>query len=171
MKYFLAFLISITYLNKINEDIFVKQSIAECPIFQQIIANNPKVDKKIAKKLSNYIRKYAFKYNMNPYRAVAVAMQESGYRNIVTKKDNKPFDLGIFQINISTAKEFNLNTKKIITDMEYAVKSYFIIMKNKKDICKKLKKDAWVCYHSKTPSLRERYKKLVNRYYPKDGIK
>jgi hypothetical protein len=138
----------------------------ECKVFKQIIKNKPKVDVRIARQLANLIKKYAFLNEMDPLRAVAIAMQESGYKPIITKKNGKPFDIGIFQINVRTAKEFKLNTKKLMIDMEYSVKSYFIIMKQKKEICKRLKSDSWSCYHSRTPVFRIKYKKLVNRFYP-----
>lgn len=138
-------------------------------IYNQIILNKPDVDKQIAKKLTIYVNKYARKYDADPYRAIAIAMQESGYRNISTLKRGSSFDVGMFQINIRTIKEYGFDKNKIMNDLEYSVESYFKVVSNKKKMCKSLKKDAWVCYHSKNKYLRQKYKNMVNRYYPKKG--
>jgi hypothetical protein len=138
-------------------------------VLEQIIKNKPNIDKVLAKRLALSIERYAKVYKADPHRAAAIAMQESGYRNIATIKHGNQFDVGMFQINIRTIKEYGFNKKKLIKDIDYAVESYFKVVTDKKKVCKYLKEDAWSCYHSKTKHLRTKYKSLVNRFYIKKG--
>jgi len=138
-------------------------------VLEQIIKNKPDIDKNLAKKLASSIERYAKIYKADPHRAAAIAMQESGYRNIATTKHGSHFDVGMFQINIRTIKEYGFNKKELIKNIDYAVESYFKVVTDKKKACKYLKEDAWSCYHSKTKHLRNKYKSLVNRFYVKKG--
>lgn len=168
MKYVTIFTILMTITMNLSKEVKVPVlhvSKKELAIARQILKNNPKVDKKLASKLSAFIHKYALVYKADPFRAVAVAMQESGYKNAVNKNTNKTRDLGVFQINTKTAKDYKFDTYRLVSDPEYAVKAYFTVMSDKTRMCSKLKKDAWTCYHSKNPVFRKQYKKLVNRYY------
>ena len=148
-----------------NEKYPTRLALSQDAVFKQILKNKPTIDKKLAKKLTVSIRKYAKFYEMDPHRAVAIAMQETGFRNVVVKHPNGAKDYGMFQINSATANYYGIDKARIIQDIDYAVHTYFIIMKDKKKLCRYLDKDAWSCYHSKKPSLRTKYKKLVNKYY------
>lgn len=133
-------------------------------VLKQIIKNKPKIDRAVAIKLSKLLRKYAAKYKMDPHRAAAIAMQESGYRNVVNKNRNHTMDVGIFQVNSNTAKAYKFDISRLMVDMDYAVNAYFVIMKDKKQLCKNTS-DSWACYHSKNPTFKANYKKLVEQYY------
>lgn len=138
-------------------------------VLEQIIKNKPDIDKALAKRLASSIERYAKVYKADPHRAAAIAMQESTYRSIATIRYGNYFDVGIFQINIRTIKEYGFDKKKLVEDIDYAVESYFKVVTDKKKACKYLKEDAWSCYHSKTKHLRTKYKSLVNRFYIKKG--
>lgn len=148
-----------------------KTRIKSLFVLKQMIANKPKINRVVASQLADLIEKYAIQYKMDPHRAAAIAMQESGYRNVISVNKDQTIDVGYFQINSNTAKAYKLSIEKLKTDMEYAVEAYFIVMQDKKKICSK-RKDAWACYHSKNPILKAKYVKLVNRYYKnaKDGM-
>ena len=117
-------------------------------------------------------------------------MQESSFRNVHTTKtvmfkkrelcDQLPYkkcilpqytilkgiqDIGIFQLNVATLKDYKLNPIQAMEDIEYATYCHFLILKSKMKLCKKYGKDSWTCYHSRTPKLRKRYKKMVDKYY------
>jgi hypothetical protein len=134
-------------------------------VFYQITTNKPDIDKVFAFRLAGLLVKYAKEHGMDPFRAAAIAMQESTYRKNAINKNRRSADYGMFQINSQTVREYSLDKKKLIENIEYSVNAYFQVMKDKKKLCEKLKNDAWSCYHSKTPSLRLKYKKLVNKYY------
>lgn len=134
-------------------------------VFHQILKNKPDIDRLYAVRLADCLVNAAKKHDMDPHRAAAIAMQESTYRKNAVNKNRFSADYGLFQINSKTVREYGLNKKKLIEDMEYSVNAYFQVMKDKNRLCEKLKNDAWSCYHSKTPSLRLKYKKLVNKYY------
>ena len=154
-----------TNLSTENKFQFIRISKKEAAIVRQILKNKPKMDKLMAVKLSKLIHKYAVVFKADANRSVAIAMQESGYTNVVSKRHGKPLDIGLFQINVKTVKEYKFDAKRLVYDPEYSVKAYFTVMKDKNRMCSKLKKDSWTCYHSKNANLRKIYKKLVNRYY------
>ena len=165
--FLLATLISAANLNSYGRDNFEASKVAVKvdKIYKQILINNPKIDKRLAKKLSFSLNRFATKYKLDPHRGAAIAMQESGYTNAITYKNGKFFDVGMFQFNVRLIKEKKIDKKRVLNDLDYAVETYFKIMSEKKNLCKSLKEDAWVCYHSRTKGFREKYKKLVNRYY------
>lgn len=145
------------------------------PIYSKIVKLKPNIDKKYAMYLSNLIHKYAKKYNQNPFISVAIAMQESGIRNISRSQSvvllNNPIkivkgysDICLFQIHVNTAVNYNIDILKLSKSLDYCVEQHFRIMRHKRKICKHLAKDSWSCYHSMTRSNRLYYKKLVERY-------
>jgi hypothetical protein len=143
------------------------------------------MDNTTANQFSNLIAKYSRKYRQDPYRAIAIAMQESGLRN-VNKASNglilenicdsdgvceEKFresiiytDIGIFQFHVDTIRNYNIDVNLLISNMEYAVEQYFKLMTKKVKMCKDLGEDAYLCYHSKTKEERDKYKVLVERY-------
>jgi hypothetical protein len=122
----------------------------------------PKIDSKFAMELSNYIFRYSLRHGTNPYRTVAIIAQESMFRNI-----NTEIDIGIYQINISTAAAYGIDIYRLQDDLEYATEQHILLLKKKKGYCSELEEEAWTCYHSKTPQHREAYKIAVDRYYEK----
>jgi len=129
------------------------------PIYDSILTINPKVDRELASKLSDYIAKYSKKYNTNPYRSVAIVAQESMFRNI-----NTDIDIGIFQFNLFTIKAYKLDKLRLQFDLDYATEQHIILLAKKKEYCKDIE-DSWACYHSSIPRHHATYVKLVNRYY------
>lgn len=145
------------------------------PLYCTIVELKPSINKSFAFRMSNLIYRYSRIYKTDPYRTIAIIMQESGFRNIhvpgsvYVPKDDITIeglkDLGLYQMNVSTIQHYGFDPAKIIEDLEYATECHFKILKRKIKLCKNLGKDSWTCYHSKTPFYRENYKKLVNRYY------
>lgn len=142
-----------------------KEDVVYARVIKQILKNKPKLNKKVARQLASSIVKHSTHYKMSPYRAAAIAMQESSYSFAMNYNKDSSVDVGFFQINSRTAKEHGLNLKKLMTDVDYSVEAYFKVMKEKLKICKNLKSESWQCYHSRTETKRTIYKKLVNRYY------
>ena len=168
MKYLTIFaVLMITTTNTLKDALVFPPIVSkkEAAITKQIIKNKPNINKKLANKLSKYIHKYATIFKADSNRAVAIAMQESGFANVINKNSNKTRDLGIFQINTKTAKEYGFDTKRLINDQEYSVKAYFTVMRDKVKMCNSRRQDSWICYHSKNRILGSKYKKLVNRFY------
>jgi len=145
------------------------------PIYCQIKKNKPEIDTKYAMKLSNYISIYSHKHKVEARLYTAILAQESQYnmeaKNCVDGLNDalEPIracvDWGVIQVSYKTAEAFKIDLRRIMTDMEYAIESGAIILKNKIKECFYLGKDAWNCYHSKTESYRGIYKSLVWRYY------
>ena len=77
-------------------------------------------------------------------------------------------DIGVFQIHIQTAKNFDIDPYRLLGDIEYQVESHMKILTTKLKKCKKYGEYAWSCYHSKTESHRKEYIKRVNKYLKRD---
>jgi len=120
-----------------------------------------------ARLLSNLIHKYSKKYNVDPYRVIAIAMQESGLKNIDRSHNNIITDIGIYQFNIGTIDIYGMDANRLKTDIAYATERMCWLLSTKLKDCRDLGTDAWACYHSRTDKHRTKYQKLVNRYYNK----
>ena len=144
-----------------------------------------------AMELSNYIYKYSKQYGTDPYISIAIAMQESGIRNIhrsaegvtatsvcsnedesdcemQTTKTRVYTDFGMFQFHYSAMSDYDLDFGKVYEhDMEYIVKKHVKILKNKIDMCAIYEDEAWTCYHSATEKHRLKYKSMVTKYLRK----
>lgn len=156
-------------------------------VYCHILKLRPKIDKNWALQFSNLLYRYGKRYKMDPMRSLAIAMQETSLKNknraqkiIVFKKKCKEgkcensfetvegfSDLSIFQFHVETIKYFDIDPIKLTNSLEYAVDTHYKILKYKQNICADLQKNAWACYHSKTPKYQKKYIKMVNRWYPK----
>jgi hypothetical protein len=154
-------------------------------IYCKIVKLQPWIDKDFAMEVSDMIHKGAKKYGLDPMVSVAILNQESSFRNINTfhiektitqscneskcvKKvieEHEVVDMGIAQINITTALHFDLDIERLFKlDTAYAIESHFIILSSKVRTCDHLGEEAWSCYHSVTPKHRLKYVKDVSRF-------
>lgn len=154
-------------------------------IYCKIVELQPRIDKDFAMKVSNMIHKNASRYGLDPMLSVAILNQESSFRNINTfriektvtqscdestcvKKvieEHEVVDMGIAQINITTALDFDLDIERLFKlDTAYAIDAHFIILNAKIEMCDHLGDEAWSCYHSATPKHRLKYVKMVSRF-------
>ena len=160
------------------------------PIFCHAVKLQPNLTPKKAMILSNLLVRYSKKHQLDPWRSLAIAMQESSlryykrYQKVIVphprcknKEACKRYrtikalsDVGLFQLHASTVEQYRLDTAKLLVDLEYMVSTHFIVLLDKIKQCQHLGSEAWSCYHSKTPVLRKRYIKKVNRFYPNARI-
>jgi len=118
--------------------------------------------------LSNLIVKYSKKHNVDPYRIVAIAMQESSLKNVnKISKEGIITDVGLFQFHIGTIDMFKLDVRRLQDDVAYAVERACWLLSLKLKECSSLGKDAWACYHSSSTKHRLKYQELVNKHYIK----
>ena len=133
--------------------------------FQHIVRLRPDMDRGYAYLLAQLIEKHAKQQRVSPRRLVAIAMQESGIRQINRIEDGQPSDYGIFQFHHNTAKALGLDTKRLQYDVEYQIASAASLLRSKINLCRrKGMNKPWACYHSATPALAERYIAAVERY-------
>lgn len=170
---------------------FASKKAVNCkknPLYCHIIKLQPNMNKSLAMRLSNHLFRYAKQHQLDPWRSLAIAMQESSLRK--TKRHSTVIvpvlkcntqgrcqetlktirgisDLGLFQLHADTIKHYQFDADKLTKDIDYMVKTHFIVLIDKIKQCKRLGPQAWSCYHSKTPVLRKRYIQKVNRYYKK----
>lgn len=156
-------------------------------LYCTIMDLQPSADPAWAMRLSNYIYKYSKQYGTDPYRSIAIAMQESGLKNINRKEAvliedsicdaegacvdsyrsvEGLTDIGVFQFHVKTImNDSSFDLVRLRTDLEYATKRHVKFLKEKMEACSHLKDESWSCYHSVTPKYRKQYVKHVNRYY------
>ena len=140
-------------------------------------------------KLSNLLVKYGQQHQLDPWRSLAIAMQESsliytkrhqtvmipikkchkGYCHHSLKSVKAISDVGIFQLHVKTVTHYKFNALRLLDDLEYMVVSHYQVLVDKIKQCQHLGKNAWSCYHSRSPVLRKLYVNKVNRYYQKPG--
>lgn len=126
-----------------------------------------------ARLLSNYIARYSKKYNVDPYRVIAIGMQESSLRQVNRYREYKTptgvqrvvTDIGLFQFNINTIDAYEMDFERLQTSLEYQVEMACWLLSRKLVYCSDLGMEAWACYHSRTDKHRLLYQELVNRYY------
>lgn len=157
------------------------------PLFCEIKKLQPSIDDNFGMELSNLINKYAKIYGINPYISIAIIRQESGFimpartQDVLVKINDKyqmvkgVTDLSIFQFNIATIKNYNLDIERLQTDLEYATQQHFKLLKEKINTCSALGSEAWSCYHSMNTDRRLEYVKAVSRWLksslrPKEDI-
>lgn len=124
-----------------------------------IESNRPNIDKEKSFKIAKNISIYSQKHQVDPFLFSAILMQESSYRMISTKND-----LGIAQVNRTTAKLYGFNVEKLSSNLEYSIASGIKILSDFKQMYGKKEKHWWTRYNSPTPKNREKYKKLVDRW-------
>ena len=152
---------------------------AKHPIYCKIKSLNPRIDSKLAMRLSNLIFNGARRAGTDPMVSVGIAMQESGLRNINRRERvltpnglvEGISDIGFFQIHIDTAHNYGIDTIKLLNDIEYQVQAHFMILTKKIKVCSQKRAKLrvlygleWSCYHSYTYSARDKYIKMVGRY-------
>lgn len=150
-------------------------------IYCKIKSLKPNMTYKKAMHLSNLMYRSARDHKVkNVIISVAIAMQETSLRNINRKQTVIVFeikdgvetfkyvrgssDIGTFQFHADTIRRYNMDAVKLKNNIAYSVDQHFRLMKKKLKYCKHLGKDAWTCYHSRTPIYRKRYKEDVERY-------
>lgn len=184
MQYVLAIILTLL-LPLLN-----RAEAADCsrnPIYCSILKLRPDIDKAFAAELSNYISKYSKRYGTDPYRSVAIAMQESTIKNIHRKQDvilikehcdeenvcveytelgSGYTDIGVWQFHARTIQAFRMDALKLRDNLEYATERHVFLLRVKLQECgEQLGASAWTCYHSATEVYRLKYEKLVNKYY------
>lgn len=154
------------------------------PIYCKIKKLRPDMPYKEAMNLSNIVYKKSQKYHGDPILAIAIAMQETGLKQINRKQSIIKFkkecendecqetyiiykgvsDVCMFQIHVNTVINYDIDPIKLKNDLSYCIDWHFKIMNIKKQTCKKLGNEAWSCYHSTNKMLRKQYIKLVGRF-------
>lgn len=155
------------------------------PIYCKIVKFKKPQDKSWAMEFSNKLVTKAKKAGVDPNVALAILLQESMLENVNTFKTDKnvekscddsgcykvttikqkAFDISIAQINVNTALHYNLDVERLfMLDQDYALDSFFIILKDKMRQCSHLGQESYSCYHSFTEKYRKIYVDLVGRY-------
>ena len=145
-------------------------------IYCKIVKLKPSINKSFAMEASNHIYAASRHYKTDPMITVAIAMQESSWRNVdryetvLTKKGEYVrgvSDIGVTQFHVNTVKNLGLDTQRLRTDLNYHIWEHTKLLKRKMRVCKSkglAKGREWSCYHSYSPALNKHYAKLVGRF-------
>ena len=76
-------------------------------------------------------------------------------------------DIGLYQFHAATIEAYGMDALRLRDDIEYATDRHCFLLSVKLRECADLGDSAWTCYHSRTPFYREKYEKMVNKYYEK----
>lgn len=158
-------------------------------IYCAIVKLKPGIDSKFAMDLSNAIYKYSRRAKVDPFRVVAIAMQESSISPVVRYetvrvqkticarekvcvvryvKEKRATDFGIYQFHAKTVESLGVDQKRLMSDLDYATKVHTEFLALKQKQCSaKYKKTAWACYNSSTPKLHKAYARKVEKHYNK----
>lgn len=131
-------------------------------IYYKILKNKPTIDKTYARELASVIVDKASKHNISAIKYAAILAQESGYK--LNSINHKSRDYGISQINHRTAKAFNIDTNRLLNDLEYSVEAGLIVLADFKKRYGHREDDYWSRYNSSNRTKRTMYKKLVVGY-------
>lgn len=131
-------------------------------IYYKILKNKPTIDKTYARTLANVIVDKASKHNISASKYTAILAQESNYK--LNSINHKSGDYGLSQINYKTAKAFDFDTDRLLTDLEYSIEAGLIVLADFKKRYAHKETDWWSRYNSSNRDKRDRYKKLVVGY-------
>jgi len=160
LKYFILFIILIpsTFATeKVRNRFYIENR----RIYEQILKNNPYINKQYALKLSYIIVKVSIKRNVNPRQLTAILAQESMYK--LGKINRMTQDYSIGQININNIIKYKFNIKKLIKDLNYSIDCSALILS---ELRSKYKNESnyWSRYNSFNLKLRKVYEKKVKKY-------
>ncbi len=155
-------------------------------LYCAIIKLRPDMRKDWAMELSNAVYANSKKYGLDPYRSLAIGMQESSLKRINRKQEMVVLkencdenevceasyeivegytDISLWQFHVKTIKAHNMDLVRLATDINYSTELHFRLLKQKIKDCAYLSDEAWTCYHSATEKHRKLYKSLVDVYY------
>lgn len=129
-------------------------------VLKQILKNNPKINKQYAEKLSRVIIEKSKKYRIPAGVFAAILMQESsykleakhthcGYASIDSELETCVVtDFGISQIHHLNLGRFNLDKKKLVTDLDYSVDAGAMVLASYLRFQKREPK-TWFCRYNK----------------------
>jgi hypothetical protein len=158
---FLFFSVCVTWKEAYGNTIDCKKNPVAC----HIIRVSPKTPN--AMELSNRIAEVGKRFGVSPHLIVAVAMQESGLRDVnrvigVTAASGLRLhvtDYGILQVNEHSVAAYGLNADLLSWNRDYQLWAGVLILNDKIKTF-----GDWAAYHSITPRHNRAYRALVGRY-------
>ena len=144
------------------------------PIYCKIKRIVPSTSHSYAMKLSNSIFNYSRMYELDSNLMTAIFAQESRFNlkamncrtglNSEREETMVCFDFSIGQINFRTISRYDFDIELLMTDLDYAVESACIVMREFKNRYGHREFNYWSRYNSSSSSHRARYEALVGRY-------
>ncbi len=137
---------------------------ADVTVYNQILSNKPDLDKIKAKKIAHHISMVNIRYKIPKKIYTAILMQESRYKlNAVNKKSN---DYCMAQINARTAKAFNFDKKRLLTDLKYCIEAGAIVLADFQKMYAHKENTWFTRYNSSNPKKRKIYFSNISKWMP-----
>lgn len=138
------------------------ESFAADKVIRQMAAIQRTVDMEIAKKIFSK----CIKYNIPCEIYVAIIAQESMFK--VNAFNKKTQDYGIAQINIRNIKAYNIDVKKLLSDVDYSLEQGAMILAWFYKVYGKKEPKTWYCrYNIGTSTLTDKRLQSCNNYLNK----
>lgn len=130
-----------------------------CNVEGQLLRNSPQLSPTYAIPLAKAICNASAKHRIDAHLLAAILMQESSYKHGI----RAGHDSGVGQINDSVAYYYALNTERLRIDLDYAVDSTAMILRDLKNRHGGRGK-WWTYYHSARRDLQSKYAMAVERW-------
>lgn len=88
-------------------------------ILNQILKNQPRIDRQYASEVSRLIRIYASKYHVDPMLIAAIYNVESAYK--LNTINHITADYGIGQVNQNNINKLKLDRDRLLEDLDYSI--------------------------------------------------
>lgn len=148
-----------------------KAAVVQQQIYKVITNLQPALTDQKAAKLADAISRYSEEFGIDWKLSVAIMFKESSLRmDPQNCKVNftKCNDMGIGQVRYSVwGKVLNIDKKRMVTDVDYAVRKTFKVLHDYKSRYGKKELNWFTRYHSATPELRYAYMQRLNHAYAK----
>lgn len=141
--------------------LFCNLAFADQTVYDQIVKNNPKIDKVKAKEIANHVFMVNKKYKIPNKIYAAILMQESMYVLDTVSDTN---DYCMAQINIKTIKAFKFDKKKLMTSLKYCIEAGAIVLADFKRMYGHKEAYWYTRYNSGKPSKRKEYLNKISKW-------
>lgn len=141
----------------------------------EMVKLKPEVDREFAADLAHRISKYARQFKYDPTLSVAIAMQESSFKNKNrVNRRGRITDVGVFQLHVKTITNLQIDIDRLKRDVDYQTFWHAKILSDKIRTCKNRRSalrvkvgNEWSCYHSFTYAKRRVYLEDVSSHLVK----
>jgi hypothetical protein len=132
----------------------------------------PALTKEKSRKLAKALERETDKHDIDWRLVIAIMFQESSLRvdpqNCLANPKRCTGDYGIGQVRYSVwSKQFNIDKKRMMTDLDYSVKVSVKVLADYKVRYGKKELNWYTRYHSGTPQYRAVYMAKINKAYHK----
>lgn len=131
-----------------------------------LLALQPAAERGWARATAHAVAQAARRHQVSARVMLALAMQESSLRPVHGLREGAPWDLGVWQLNVHTARAYGCDLTVLVAhDPEHSADCAARVLAAKLRLCAgRLDVPAWACYHSMDPARAAAYAAAVRRW-------